>query len=155
MRKAMTRAAYRAAFLTIRTWRIVTGARGRGGMVLIWVGDEILLVKPSYAPYYTLPGGRANRGEALIDAAVRELQEETGILMSRDQVRAVDHPFFRMLLDTDVLGLYETKLLSRPSVQIDGVEIEDYRFVSVEEALQLKLYNKLWRYLSDLRHCPD
>ena len=133
----------------------MTGAHGRGGMVLIWVQDEILLVKPSYAPYYTLPGGRANRGEALIDTAVRELREETGILMTADQLYAVDHPLFRMLLDTDVLGLFETKLSVRPDVQIDGIEIEDYKFVTPEEALKLELYNKLRRYLSDLRHCPE
>lgn len=50
--------------------------------VAIFKGEEILLVKRSRPPakgLYALPGGRVRFGEALQDAARREVLEETGL----------------------------------------------------------------------------
>lgn len=51
-------------------------------------GDEVLLIrrgKPPREGEWSLPGGRIERGEAVRDAAMRELVEETGV-----QARLVD-----------------------------------------------------------------
>ena len=40
-------------------------------------GTEILMVR--YRQFWTLPGGGINEGEGTAEAAVRELQEETGL----------------------------------------------------------------------------
>jgi 8-oxo-dGTP diphosphatase len=45
-------------------------------------GDEVLLVrraKPPRAGEWSLPGGRIEWGERAVDAALRELREETGV----------------------------------------------------------------------------
>lgn len=72
----------------------VTGALGRlrrgapTGQIVTWawVVDpsrcEVLLVDHSYFGRWLPPGGRARPGEHPLDAAVRELAEETGITTS-------------------------------------------------------------------------
>ena len=45
-------------------------------------GDQVLLIrrgKPPRVGEWSLPGGRIEPGEAVIDAALRELHEETGV----------------------------------------------------------------------------
>ena len=51
------------------------------GMV-IWRGDKVLLIrrsKPPHAGHWALPGGMQDVGETIIEAALREAREETGL----------------------------------------------------------------------------
>lgn len=50
--------------------------------VVVWRGDEVLLIKrgkPPRAGSWSLPGGRQKLGETTRDAGVREVMEETGV----------------------------------------------------------------------------
>jgi len=62
-------------FLWIMSWlrRMTLGVRS----VLVR-GDEVLLIKHSYLPGWHLPGGGVDHGETTLDAAIREVVEETG-----------------------------------------------------------------------------
>lgn len=54
-----------------------------GVVVVVWRDDKFLLTlraKPPHAGSWGLPGGALNLGETAFMAAVREVQEETGIL---------------------------------------------------------------------------
>ncbi len=53
---------------------------GTRTVVLKANATEVLLVRHGYAPGWLLPGGGVERGEALADAALRELREEAGIV---------------------------------------------------------------------------
>lgn len=54
-----------------------------GVVVVVWQGDRFLLTLRAKAPHagaWGLPGGALNLGETAFAAAVREVQEETGIV---------------------------------------------------------------------------
>jgi ADP-ribose pyrophosphatase YjhB (NUDIX family) len=48
-------------------------------LVLIRRGDSVLLVHQTRSGYWSLPGGKMERGESLDQAAIRETREETGL----------------------------------------------------------------------------
>ncbi len=50
--------------------------------IVVWKGNEILLVRRGRAPRkgeWSIPGGGQALGETVFDAAIREVQEETGL----------------------------------------------------------------------------
>jgi 8-oxo-dGTP pyrophosphatase MutT (NUDIX family) len=56
------------------------GLRSRHGvMVAVWHGGRVLVVRQSYRPGLTFPGGGVQAGEDRRAAAVRELREEVGV----------------------------------------------------------------------------
>jgi ADP-ribose pyrophosphatase YjhB (NUDIX family) len=61
-------------------WRLWRGTPLEGvTMIACDLQDRLLLVRHSYGPRgWFLPGGGIGRGESPLDAAIRELREETG-----------------------------------------------------------------------------
>jgi 8-oxo-dGTP diphosphatase len=50
--------------------------------IVIWREDKVLLIrrsKPPHKDYWSLPGGMQDLGETIIETAVREAHEETGL----------------------------------------------------------------------------
>lgn len=54
-----------------------------GVLAVLWKGDRVLLVQRANPPdqgKWGLPGGRQRLGETVAQAALRELEEETGVI---------------------------------------------------------------------------
>lgn len=101
-----------------------------GAAVVVWRGDEILVVTPSYRRWETIPGGRVGRRESPRHAAARELREEAGLDVDDASlqslgVRRVDHS------DTeDHVHFFACRLPEGQTVRVDQREIVRARFAA-------------------------
>ncbi|MDQ3328699.1 MAG: NUDIX domain-containing protein [Chloroflexota bacterium] len=59
-------------------WRLLK-PQTLGSRCLLISEERVLLVQHSYEPLWYLPGGGLKRGERFVDAAVREVREETAV----------------------------------------------------------------------------
>ena len=81
MSDGLKRIFYRAAKPLLHPfYRQVRGMTlGTRTLVLKDQDTQVVLVRHGYAPGWLLPGGGVERGEALAQAAIREVKEEAGI----------------------------------------------------------------------------
>ena len=106
---------------------------GVGGVVIR--DGEVLLVRRAYPPRageWSLPGGRLELGESLVEGVRREVREETGIEV---EVGAVVEVFDRVHRDADGRVRYHfviVDFLCRPvgGVLVAGDDAADARWVT-------------------------
>jgi len=86
MNDSLKRLFYRAAKPVLHpVYRQLRGMTlGTRTLVLKDAGAQVMLVRHGYAAGWMLPGGGVERGEALAEAAVRELREEAGIVAEEE-----------------------------------------------------------------------
>ena len=87
----------------------------------------------------TIPKGRSNKDESSIDTAVRELHEETGILVTKDQL-------FPIVLDDKATGTdghkyithtYALFLDHKPDIKISN-EFDGFRWIDMNDPIIMK-----------------
>ncbi len=118
LNRLLMRAAYNLLRLAHRFLKL--SARGAG--VAVWHQDEILVVRHSYRPGWSLPGGRAKRNEEPRMTASREVSEEVGLELIPDDL---------VLISQSRSGhsLFECELRAPSELRIDNREIVEAKFV--------------------------
>jgi 8-oxo-dGTP diphosphatase len=152
LRERVTDAAYRTVYRTghrvLREWWRVREPRTSGALAAIWYRGEVLLVRNSYRTDHTLPGGFVRPGERPERAVVRELREETSIVLdpARFQHAYRGTHFYEHRVDT--VDIYEAELETLPPVRIDGREVIWAGFRTPADARAMRIVPHLADYLA-------
>lgn len=109
------------------------------GVVLENSQGEALLLKAHYKPYWSFPGGWVEDMQTPLQAALRELQEETGIELAESDVE------FAFVVDrtSDLMHTYQFIFRARLALDelqkhivLQANEIAEWRVVSREKVRQ-------------------
>ncbi len=104
-------------------------------------GDEFLFLKglarKDHGETWGIPGGKCEKGETAQEAVIREVWEETGIVLKSEKIRDCGKVYFRHPTLDFTYYMFEYTLESKPSVRIQTDEHSDFRFLTLKEALDI------------------
>jgi 8-oxo-dGTP pyrophosphatase MutT (NUDIX family) len=140
------RTAFRVGFPLARIWWRLTRPRREGVAVAVYVGSELLLVRPSYRFGWHLAGGSLRRGETPETAARRELAEEIGL--SAPALRSAGSTCIVWDGRRHRVHLFELHLIELPKLQLDNREIIAARFSSPVKLQRMAATGPLLAYLA-------
>jgi 8-oxo-dGTP diphosphatase len=104
------------------------------GALLTDPAGQVLLVKPNYREYWTLPGGMVDHGETPDQALRRELKEELGLDLVVGRLLVIDwapayaqrpRPIAYFLFDAGVLN-------PGTAIRLQEAELDEYAYVSLD-----------------------
>ena len=134
------RVAYRCAYKLMRVYWTVLHPATHGALVALWHDGEVLLVRNSYVPYHSLPGGYVREQERGRDAALRELNEELHISVRPEDLKlAVDH-FHEWEGKREHVEIFELDVTLRPQMKVDNREVISAGFFTPAQALEQRLF---------------
>lgn len=120
--------------------------------IIVQHNDTILFVRNWLGlQRWSLPGGGVNPGEAIEAAAIRELLEEVGI-HTEDTLVSAGVSWSHEKLAPYKIHLFVLNLPSKPTVRIDGVEIFDFQWITMDDldsTINPRLQNIVMRALED------
>ena len=141
---------YKFLYFSYRLYSRIWNPKVDGVYILIRFNQDILAIKNSYRDYWTIPCGMVGRREAYPVAAAREVFEEVGINISPEKLK-----FVRLIFDDtdykrDHIYLYFYEASSRPIVQIDNKEVEDFQWIPIQKIEQEYLFNPIKKAIKEL-----
>ncbi len=145
--EALWHRAYRIAFQFQRLYWWLVRPEIRGAYVAVWLGPDLLVVENSYRRRLSLPAGGIGRGEAPIDAAIRELAEEVQIHVEPEELHFVGEIVSTVGYAEDHAHFYELICEERPDFVVDRHEVVWADFIPPGEALEAGVVDVVRQYL--------
>lgn len=105
---------------------------GSSSVIVLNANGEALVLKAHYKAYWSFPGGWIEHGQTPREAGIRELGEETGIVLREDDVRLS----FVVDRKSDLMQTYQfvfeaaQRFGANQAITLQANEISDYRYVS-------------------------
>lgn len=143
------------AFQALRVSWFVRRPHHHGALVLVWFDDRVLLIRNSYQPRWSAPGGSVEAGESASEAVMREMDEEIGVRIRVDDLRFVRDITFNFRYRCDRISLFEWHPTKMPRVEMDEREIVETKWFALEEARRLLLLPHLEDYFNQSNRLPD
>lgn len=111
-------------------------------------GKEIYLIHRNRYDDWSVPKGHIDEGEAPIQAALREVTEETGMHCSVERPLP---PFFYTTPEGEqvVVHYFEMKMLG-DGLKLHDDEVDHGEWKSIPDAVKLFTYQNLQKYITDL-----
>ncbi|RJO62325.1 NUDIX hydrolase [candidate division WS5 bacterium] len=109
--------------------------RVSAGALFLNKKDEILIVKPTYKDYWSLPGGTVDANESPKEACKREIQEELNLDIEPGKLLSVGYVWpesdnLEIIKFLFFGGFLDEKKINKIKLQED--EIEKYQFFKLE-----------------------
>jgi 8-oxo-dGTP diphosphatase len=124
-----------------QTTREVPRIPASAGAVIRDGNGRLLILKPSYKKGWTIPGGQIEAdGESPWEGCRRETREECGLEVTHGRLVCVDFLRPKPSRPGGIRFLFDCGMFTEPQlgeIRLDGREIEDYRLVEVDRALEL------------------
>ena len=106
-----------------------------GVCILPIIGEYVLLIKQFRYAYrkelYELPAGKLEKGEAPLEAAKRELEEETGY--KADNFISLGHVYPTCGYSSEIIYLYLAKDFVKTETHLDEDEVIELEYVPLNE----------------------
>lgn len=119
-------------------WEAMAPKKKVAGKLVIWSDKgKVLLVKPTYKKGWQFPGGAVEVGESPTAGLIREIKEETNLVIHESDILTVGVTYH---VPTDcVILLYELQieLPEDSAIELQAEEIEAYKFVDMKEVPKL------------------
>jgi 8-oxo-dGTP pyrophosphatase MutT (NUDIX family) len=102
--------------------------------LLLRVGDEILVTRTWLSDgRWSLPGGGLHRGETPLDGVIRETREETGIILTPEDIRPLTTAAFRYHGLSFQCHYFAAEMATKPDLKLQKFEISGSRWVKLDQ----------------------
>jgi ADP-ribose pyrophosphatase YjhB (NUDIX family) len=135
----LAQAFYKLAYRAVLSLWFFTRPTVHGVYIAVWHNAQLLMIKNSYKKSFTIPCGRIKNNEDPAEAAVRELREEVGIQLEREQLTFVENYTGRFRYATDIGAFFEIEMAEMPKIQVDNREVVWAQFMPLIQIDQLAL----------------
>lgn len=118
----------------------------------IIIEDGKVLLSPQWDGY-DIPGGGVEQGETLEEALLREVKEETGLIVKKDRIIACEQSFFKHhhYEDTYYNSILMYFLCTNPEgeISIEGFDelekgyAKKAEWIDIDKIAELKFYNPI------------